>query len=111
MAASFSDNVSFSPKPRALALRAGQVAAIAAEKYADVHLVFLALEPAEETLHAFVIRTVALDDESLFVVGQLRPRDVQPQAVPFRRPLQLGELRAIVRLAPGLDGVLLDRLR
>ena len=37
-------------QPRAAAIRAGQVAAIPAQEDADVHLVFLPFEPAEEPL-------------------------------------------------------------
>ena len=39
------------------------------------------------------------------------PRHVEPEPRRFGRALQLGELRAVVRLAPRLDRVLLDRLR
>ena len=98
-------------QPRAAALRARQVAAIPAEEHANVHLVLLALEPAEEPLDPFEARAVAFDDEPLLVVGQLRPGHVEAHAARLRRALQLGELRAIVRLAPGLDRVLRDRLR
>ena len=112
----------FAPQPRAAAVRAGQVTAIAAEEHAHVNLVFLPIEPPEESADALVgrvgrvpaalsvaVRIVgALDDETLLLVGQFGPRYVQPELVLPRGPLQLRELRAIVRLAPGLDGALLD---
>ena len=103
----------FAPEPRAAAVRAGQVAAIPAEKHAHVHLVFLPLEPSEETADALVaIRAVsAFDDKRLLLFGQLRPGHVEPDPRLLRRPLQLGQLRPVVRLAPRLDRVLGDRLR
>ena len=58
------------PQPRAAAVRARQVAAIAAEKHADVDLVLLALEPAEEAADAVVV-VAAVDDEPPFRLGQL----------------------------------------
>ena len=88
----------------------GQVAAIAAQEHADVHLVLLALEPAEEAADAVVV-LVALDDERALLVGQIDPRHVEPDARLARRALQLRQLRAVVRLAPRLDGALVDRLR
>ena len=105
------DVARLAPQPGAAAVRAGQVAAIAAQEHADVHLVFLPLEPAEEAADALVRVAVAFDDEALFLVGELRPRDVEGDLRLLRRALQLGELRAIVRLAPRLDGAFLDRLR
>ena len=99
----------FAPQPRPAAVRAREIPAIAAEKDADVHLVFLLVEPAEEAANAFVV-VVAVDDEAPLLVGQLPPRDVEGNLRLARDALQFGELRAIVRLAPGLDGVLRDRL-
>ena len=70
----------FAPQPRAAAVRARQVAAIPAQEHADVHLVFLALEPAEESADAFVSRRRRPSiDESLLVVG-VAPRHVEPDA-------------------------------
>ena len=76
-----------------------------------MHLVFLALEPAEEPLDPFVPAPSPSITNGVLVVGQLRPRHVQPHAARLGRALQLGQLRAVVRLAPRLDRVLLDRLR
>ena len=53
---------------------------------------------------------VPFDDEALFVVGHVRPLDLEGHLRLFRRALQLRELRAIVRLRPRLDGAFLDRL-
>jgi hypothetical protein len=61
----------FAAKTRAAAFRARQISPIAAEKNPHVHFVFLPLEPSEETLDSFEAAAVALDDEPLFVVGQL----------------------------------------
>src|SRR5439155_12460119 len=105
------------PQTRAAAIGARQVAAIPAQEHADVHLVLLPLEPSEEAADPVVVRpgpcrrTVPFDDEPLLVVAQLRPRDVEPNPRSLRGALQLGELRAVVRLAPRLDGALLNRLR
>src|SRR5205814_2505849 len=97
-------------QPRAAAVGTGEVAAIAAQEDANVDLVFLPLKPSEESADA-VVRIVALDDECPFLFRQLRPRGVEPGTRFLGRPLQLRELCAIVRLAPGLDRALIDRLR
>ena len=60
------------PQPRAAAVGTGQVAAVAAEEHADVHLVLLPLEPAEEAADAVVL-VVALDDELPFLVRSAPP--------------------------------------
>src|SRR4029078_8590694 len=91
-------------------VRTGEIAAIAAQEHADVHLVLLALEPAEEALDAFPAAAVAVDDEALLVLVELGPRHVEADAA-LGDALQFGELRAVVRLAPRLDRVLLDLLR
>ena len=73
-------------------------------------LVLLPFEPAEEALDAFPLRAVPFDDKMLLLVGELRPGNVEADAFPGHA-LQFGELRPIVRFAPGFDRVLLDRLR
>ena len=73
-------------------------------------LVFLPFEPAEEALDPLEAGAVAIDDEPLLVLGEIHPRHIEPDPA-ARGALQLGELRTVVRLAPGLDGVLLNRLR
>ena len=75
------DVARFAPQPGAVALRARQVAAIAAEEHADVDLVLLALQPAEEALHAFPAAAVPFDDEALLVLVQLGPRHVEAHAL------------------------------
>ena len=92
----------FTPQPRAVAIGTGEIAAVAAEKHADVDLVFLPLEPAEEAAHALVITTltracrpstvlgttlrlskgrrVAVDGEPALVVRQVGPWDVEAHA-------------------------------
>src|SRR5262245_31237142 len=95
---------------RAAAVGTRQVAAIAAQEHADVDLVLLALEPAEEAAHAVEVLG-PFDDERLLLFRELRPRHVETDLRLLRRALQLGELRPVVRLAPRLDRALLDRLR
>jgi hypothetical protein len=97
-------------QPGAAAVGARLVAAIAAEEHADVHLVLLPLEPLEEAADALVVGAVALDDHAALFVGEVRPWHVQADAVLLGRALQLGQVRAVVRLGPRLDGALADRL-
>src|SRR5207249_5644966 len=108
----------FAAEPGAVAVGTREVSAISAEKHADVYLVFLALEPAEEPADPFAALTRAcrrvvapVDDEPLLVGGQLGPGDVEAHFAFSRGPFQLGQLSAVVRLAPRLDGALADRLR
>src|SRR6185503_14444762 len=102
------DVARFATQPGAAAVGAREVAAIAAQEHAHVDFVFLALEPAEEPADPFVVVISAgggtLDDEADFVFRQLGPRHVEPELRFASGALQLGELRAIVRLAPRLDG-------
>ena len=105
------DVARLAPQPCAKAVRARQVAAIAAQEDAHMDLVFLPLEPAEEPFHTLVLRAVAFDDESPLVVGQLRPGHVEAKIDRLGRALQLDELGAIVRFAPRFDRVLIDRFR
>src|ERR1700678_2174492 len=54
---------SFRAKPGSMAVRAGGVAAVAAEEYAHVQLVFFSFQESEKALHAFVFFfAVASDD-------------------------------------------------
>jgi hypothetical protein len=76
-----------------------------------VHLVFLAFEPAEEPADAAVAGAVPLDDQAALIVGQVLPRRVERDAQPLGLPLQLGQLRSVVRLRPRLDRALANRLR
>jgi hypothetical protein len=97
-------------QPCAAAIRAGQVSAVAAQEDADVNLVFLLFEPAEEAADSVVV-VVAFDDEVPLFVGEFAPGDVEPELRLLRCPFQLGELGPVVRLAPWLDRVLIDRLQ
>ncbi len=105
------DVAGFAAQARAATFRTRQVAPIAAEKYPDVNLVLLALEPPEESLHSLVAGAVAVDHETLLVVGQFGPGHVEAQTAHLGGALQVGQLRAVVRLAPGFNRVLRDRLR
>ena len=104
------DVARFAAQPRAAAIRARQIAAIPAQEHADVHLVFLPLEPAEEAADALEV-AVALDDELPLLVGEVGPRHVETDAGLPRRALQLSQLRPVVRLAPRLDRALIDGVR
>ncbi len=97
-------------QPRAAAVRARQVAAIAAQEHADVHLVLLALEPREEPADARVVAAVALDDDAALLVGEILPGRVEPDVQPLGVALERGQLRAVVRLGPRLDRAAANRL-
>ena len=98
-------------QPRALAVRARQVAAVPAQEHADVHLVLLALEPREEAADAGELAAVAVDDDLPLGVGHLAPRRVERHAEALGLFLQRRELGAVVRLGPRLHGALAQRLR
>ncbi len=100
----------FAAKARAVAIRTGLIPAVAAQEYPDVDLVFLPFEPLEEAVDAVVGIAVAVEDDALLLVGQLVPGHVETDVGRLRRTLERGEVRPVVRLAPRLDGVLLDRL-
>jgi hypothetical protein len=97
-------------EPGAAAVGACQISAIAAQEHADVDFVLLALEPSEEAADT-VVSAVAFDDEGPFLVGEIGPRRVETCTGLPRRPLQLRQLRAVMRFAPRLDRTLVDRLR
>ena len=63
-------------------------------------------KPADPT-----VVVAPLDDERSLLLGELRPGHVKPQLALLGGALQIGELTAIMRLAPGLDGIAGDRLR
>ena len=100
----------FAAQARAVAVRAGLIPAVAAQEYPDVHLVFLAFEPLEEAVDAFVGVAVAVKDDAALLVGELVPGHVEADVGGLRGALERGEVRPVVRLAPRLDRVLLDRL-
>ena len=74
-----------------------------------MHLVFLALEASEKTANALVA-LVAVHDEPPLLGGEILPWHVEPYRGRAGRTFQLGEIRAVVRLGPRLNGALLDRL-
>ncbi len=76
-----------------------------------MHLVLLPFEPGEKAADALVLAAVAVHDEPFLVGRQVGPRHVQPDAAVARRAFQVSEVRPVVRLAPRLDGVVLDRTR
>src|SRR4029079_13709897 len=102
------DITGLAAESRAAAIRTCEVSAVTAQEHTDVHLVFLPLEPAEETADAIVVVT-AFDDESLLLISQARPRNVQPELRHTGRSFQFRELGPVVRFAPRLDRALRDR--
>ena len=81
----------FAAQPRALAVGAGLIAAIAAEEHADVDLVLLPLEPLEEAVDAVEV-AAAVQHELALALGQLAPRHVEPHVRGARRALHRAEL-------------------
>ncbi len=101
----------FRAQARAIAIRAGGVAAIAAEKYAHVQLVFFALEPGEETVHAGKARAVSPSMMALRCSAvSCAERHVERNAARAREAFQFLPQRAVARLGPGLDHAFIDRL-
>src|SRR6266542_1744859 len=87
------DVARFAAKPRAAAIGTRQISAVATEEHANVDLVLLPLEPAEESADAVVIR-IAVDDKPLLAVCQLNPGRIEAQALFRRRPCQSSQLGA-----------------
>jgi hypothetical protein len=75
-----------------------------------VDLVLLPFEPGKEAANPLVLFAVSLDDQPLLRLVQIHPGDREPHAVLASRPLQIDEVRPIVRPVPRLDGILLNRL-
>ena len=102
----------FSPQPSPAASGAQRVSAIAAEKNADVQLVFLALEMLKESANAAKPRppSTSPNDEPLLFGVEFIPRHVQRNFGLPRKALQLGEQRPIFWFRPGLDRAFVQRL-
>ncbi len=96
------------PAPRAG--RARLVSAVAAQEHADLDLVLLRLEPAEEAHHAGEL-LVALEDEAAVLLRERAPGHVERDAPATGEPPQLGERAAVVGLVPGLDRAAGEALR
>ena len=94
----------------AATVRAREVPAIPAQEHADVDLVLLPFEPPEKAANPFIV-AVAVDDELPLFIGQIRPGHVETDAALANGALEVRELRPIVRLAPWLDGAVIDRFR
>src|SRR5262249_60057171 len=90
-------------QPAATTLRALSVSPVPAQEHAHVQLVFLSLQPGEETLDTgeFV---GAFDDHLLLIRFQIAPSDVKGNAVFLGRLSQVGLQPAILWLGPGIDG-------
>src|SRR5579871_4415228 len=94
---------SFGAQASAATFRASGVAAIAAEEYADVQLVFLAFQPGKETFYSFkFIFGIAFEDQAALLGGELAPRHVRGNAAAPGPFLGFLEKDAIARLGPGL---------
>ena len=100
---------SFAPQTSAAAVGTCEIPAVAAQEDADMDFVLLPLQPAEEAPDAAVFLR-PFDHECLLSFGEIGPGDVERHLGLARRALQFGELRAVVRLAPRLDGAQLNRL-
>src|ERR1017187_4860570 len=89
--------------------RAKRVAAIAAEKHADVQLVLLALQMLEEAADA--AETAGTIDNHLLLLGvQFIPGHVQRNFRLPREALKLGEQRPVFWLRPGLNRTFIQGL-
>src|SRR6185295_12560550 len=84
-------------QPRTAAVRAREIAAVAAEEHAHVDFVLLALEPAEEPADPLVLAVLrgSIDHETLLVLRQLRPRHFEPDSGLAGGTLEIGELGAV----------------
>ena len=95
-------------QPPALAGRARLVPAVAAQEDADLHLVLLRLQRAEEADDAGEL-LVALEDGTPVLLRQVLPGDVHRDAAPPREALQLRAQGPIVRAVPRLDRAVGER--
>ena len=97
-----------------VAVGAGDVAAVARQEHAHVHLVALALQPLEPAADAIVLAVVpaslAVDDEPPVLVVQLGEGLLQGDAPALAELLELPQLPARGPGGPGLDGALGDGL-
>src|SRR5258707_1535504 len=105
------NSASFRAQPCAAAFRARSVTAIAAEKNPHMQLVFLALQPSEETLHAVVIVFwIAFQNQPALLGGEMPPRHVGRNTLSSREFLQILKERAVAGLGPWLDRAIVDGL-
>src|SRR5262249_30514366 len=89
-------------KTEPAAVGANRIAAITAEKYADVQLVLLALQVLEEAAHSPEL-LVTIHDEALLFCGQIMPRQIIRHAGSTRVAPHLGSVGSIFRLGPWID--------
>src|SRR5580704_10035558 len=110
-AARYTDGAGFGAEARAAALRAGGVAAVPAEKNADVQFVFLALQPVEKTFYTLeIVFGITFKNQTALLGGELAPRDGEGNpavAGPFFHVLKQS---AVTRFRPRLDGAFVERL-
>src|SRR5262249_32612632 len=93
-----------SAQPRPLAIRTRRVTAIAAQKHANVQLVFLALEPAEESFDAReILLRVALENRVALRCGQVAEWHVDWNTLRARVLPHLHRKLSVLRLGPRLD--------
>ena len=104
------DSAGFGAQALSFAFRAERVAAILAEHHADVQLVLLAFKEGEEAVDAEEC-AVAVEDEGLLVGFEIVPGNVHRNAMLLCGLLQLGEVGAILRAIPRVDGAIFQCLR
>src|SRR5271154_950792 len=107
---SHAHRASFGAKPRAAAVRASRITAIAAEKNAHVQFVFFAFEPGEESLYALeIVFRIALEHQAALLGGELAPGDIRRNAAPARPLFHILQKSAVARLGPWLDRAFVER--
>ena len=100
----------FQPQPRASALRTSRIAAIAAQKHADMQLVFLPLEVLKKSPHAEKL-AVAVENEFLLRLVEIGPWHIQRNLRLLGEAFHIGEKSPIFRLGPRIDGALAQRFQ
>jgi len=101
---------SFGAQSRPTAIRAERVTAIAAQKNAHVQFIFLALEPAEKSLHARKIRfAIAFDDCIALRGAQLAEGRVERNALVASVRTHIHRQLPVTRLRPRFDRAIRQR--
>src|SRR6202142_2149793 len=96
---------------RTLAIGTRRIASIAAQKYADVQLVFLPLQPVKKAFDADVIfLAITFDDRVALCRGQLTERDIERNAFRAGKSPHVNIELLVARLRPRLDRALYQRL-
>src|SRR5437867_12574782 len=106
-----SNGARFGAQTSPAAFRASRVTTESAQKNAHVQLIFLALQPVEESFDALVVVSrIAFQNQAALLGGQLPPSHVGGDAPRARPLLRILEERPIARLGPWFDGSVVERL-